>query len=188
MPSYERANSGGGYIYINPDGTFVDKSYKPTGKETKVIVMVNDPTEQNTGIEINIPQGMACEMKSGPDINGNMQNWMIFKNSAVGDKDTYQSEEDFFKALSDATDVEWALASNSKTGGGKVFTSFDASGLNASPAYSGGYDTFIHNHPGPASETLNPADSGVLDYLNTHYKDYKLFGIYSEEDEEFRYY
>lgn len=188
MPSYERTNSGD-YIYIKQNGKLVDGNYKFTGKETHVVVVPENPTDGNTGIAIEIPQGMQCKMQSGKDVNGKMGNWMVFNNTKAGDKKTYESEECFFKALSKATDVEWALASNSKTGGGKVFTSFESSGVNANPAYSGGYDTFIHNHGGSISESpMNSYDSGVWDYMRTHYEDYKFFGIYSEKDDDDYYY
>lgn len=44
-------------------------------------------------------------------------------------------------------------------------------------------------HGGSISESpINSYDSGVWDYMRTHYEDYKFFGIYSEKDDDYYYY
>lgn len=60
MPSYEPISTEG-RIYIRQDGTLVNNEYKFTGKETHVVVMPGNASGNNTGIAIEIPQGMQCE-------------------------------------------------------------------------------------------------------------------------------
>lgn len=192
MTSYEPISTEG-RIYIRQDGTLVNNEYKFTGKETHVVVMPGNASGNNTGIAIEIPQGMQCELKKGPNVNGEEKEWLIFDNTESGSKKIFNKEFAFFKELAHLTDVEWALATNSKSGGGKLFTSFSSSGADASPAYSGGYDRFYHNHVSGARDSLgrplplNDYDRDNCHNLTSKY-DYEFFIIYTEENKDEVYY
>lgn len=170
-----------------------------TGNETHIMVQkaitTSDGRIELKKDEIEIPKGMKCEYKKGPNIDDMEQEWVIFNNTNNGSRKIYEDEVNFFKKLADATEVEWALASNSKTGGGKLFTTFSPTGADVSPAFSGGYDTLMHNHTGRIHDAstgdqyqLNYKDSGIWHLLKSRYDDYRDFIIYSEEENDFAYY
>ena len=191
MQSYKQT-SPVEYIELDVNGNLIYPNV-PTGNETLILINKYNPETHESGVTITIPAGMKCEKKTGPDRNRNEASWLIFNNSKSENKKIYDTELRFFQNLAKETDVEWALATTENSGGGKLFTSFDHSGVNPSPAYSGGYDILIHNHTGRVHDSTGyplPLDQG--DYENLcdlkREYDYKGIAIYSEEEKDYAYY
>lgn len=173
---------GGDIIIMDQMGNVLSTTPSDENK-----ILVKTPNGAQTGIWIDIPTGMEAgsyDYNMGSDGTGT---GVAFR----GQGSSFADEENFFKQLSRATDVEWALASSRENGNGVVFSSNMQTGVFIDAAYSGGYDTLYHNHRTRVGdydyEEVSPSDREVMDNIrNKHgYKDYVNFGIYIEEDDSY---
>ncbi len=179
---------GGDIVEMDANGHFLRRIEKDGPDQIYVGPSTTDP--RDSGTFISMPEGITPHEYDIKDSSGNLTGEKGFTFDDITGSGNFGDYEKLFKALSNATNVEWGLVADSKNKGGMVYTSHGEHSLDISIAKDSeakqnrNFDTFMHNHEESNDESPDDVDG------NASLKNYgfKKFGVYSEKDDETQWY